>query len=354
MNNYFLCNHGTVDFIFGRSANTWFEQVSIPILKGSKEPLAGKKLLYVRHNQIALAGKKFILGKVLDSSSLLTTVALYLPPFLLSLRRDGQITFSIYAALKSSRHCITIHLNALFFQRVKKRTPLTFLSSLESYFGAKRMRTRMMSFTYETTRMCSEMMSSTYSGEENGQKINDVALQGIKTKLTREKRKENKKENDGFKPIEVRRMTKRGVSKKGNNILGELNLSTMWLNLNLTRRDKHIQLERKSKHAGQVKIKQSKSNTNSSDGEQSPQGKRKKNKIKRTKNKLYPECHENRAVNEAESNREKVCRVFDDRFPDQIQAVEFPEVAFKGLKGNFAANLKRPRGIGQFETLSML
>lgn len=40
------------------------------------------------------------------------------------------------------------------------------------------------------------MMSSTYSGEENGQKINDVALQGIKTKLTREKRKENKKEVD--------------------------------------------------------------------------------------------------------------------------------------------------------------
>ncbi|PLW19184.1 hypothetical protein PCANC_09969 [Puccinia coronata f. sp. avenae] len=30
---------GAVDFIFGRDANSWFEQVLIPILKGSKEPI---------------------------------------------------------------------------------------------------------------------------------------------------------------------------------------------------------------------------------------------------------------------------------------------------------------------------
>ncbi|KAA1110133.1 hypothetical protein PGT21_011669 [Puccinia graminis f. sp. tritici] len=30
---------GAVDFIFGRDANAWFEQVTIPILKGSKEPI---------------------------------------------------------------------------------------------------------------------------------------------------------------------------------------------------------------------------------------------------------------------------------------------------------------------------
>jgi len=37
---------GAVDFIFGRSANTWFEQISIPILKGSKEPItaSGRRL----------------------------------------------------------------------------------------------------------------------------------------------------------------------------------------------------------------------------------------------------------------------------------------------------------------------